>query len=79
MFGLPSAAFQLPAFFSFENQSTPGVRSSSVPPFCRSAYATAPAAAAAWVGLPFSATAPLYSGFSRSSKDFGAVLILLAS
>ena len=53
--------------------------SSKEPPLASEAAYTPAKAEPDLVGLPFSATLPLYSGLSRSAKLVGQVLIFLAS
>ena len=52
--------------------------SCSEPPFASAPAHTPANAAAAWVGSPFSATWPLYSGLARSASVVGQVATSLA-
>ncbi len=64
-----STGRKLPASFRSPKKSTPGAMSSAEPPLAMEAIITPLNAAPAWVGSPFSATAPLYSGLSRSATE----------
>ena len=65
--GVGSTGRKLPAAFSFLKNSRPGSTLSADPPLASAAIITPWKPAEAWVGLPFSATLPLNSGFIRSA------------
>ena len=67
-----SVGRKLPAFFSELKKSMPGLMSSAEPPLASELMTTPEKAAPAWVGSPFRATLPLYSGLSRSWTVLGA-------
>ena len=60
---------KLPAALSFLKKSTPSAMLLADPPSARLAIMTPFSAALAEVGLPFSATAPLNCGLSRSFSE----------
>ena len=60
---------KLPAFLSFSKKLTPLAMLLADPPSAMLAIITPFSAACADVGLPFSATAPLNSGLSRSLSE----------
>ena len=62
---------KLPDFFNCEKKSMPGPTSFTEPPLPSDAAKTPATAEFDVSGLPFSATLPLYSGFSRSFHVFG--------
>jgi len=68
---------KLPDFFSAAKKSMPGPTSLTEPPLPIDAAMTPETAEFDVNGLPFIATLPLYSGFSRSFHVFGGLLIRL--
>src|SRR5262249_5150053 len=60
---------RLPAFLSLAKNETPLAMRPADPPSARLAIITPFSAALAWVGSPFSATAPLNLGPSRSFSE----------
>src|SRR3954453_23680718 len=69
--GVGSILSRLPLFATSPHHFTPGEMSCSEPPFASAPAQTPANADAAWVGSPFSATLPLYSGFGRPAGVFG--------
>ena len=66
-----STGLKLPASLTFLKKSMPGPMSSRLPPLASAAAHTPLNAAAACVGLPLSATWPLYCGSSSSAIVVG--------
>ncbi|CAM5681279.1 hypothetical protein SBADM41S_07929 [Streptomyces badius] len=77
--GVDSTGMKLPLFFSLPKKSMPGWMSPNEPLLASEAAYTPPNAEPDLVGLPLSATFPLYSGFRRSAKVSGQVVMRAAS
>ena len=72
--GVTSTGLKLPAFLTFTKKSMPLPMSSRLPPLASEAAHTPLNAAAACVGLPLSATWPLYCGSSSALNVVGQIL-----